>query len=169
VAIDGPGFFQVKLPDGSTVYTRDGTFRIDPSGRLVTSAGFIVQPPITVPTNFTSINIGPGGTVTVTTADAPSTPRTVGQITLARFANPPGLTALGNNLFAASPASGRPVISAPEQSGTGALRQGFLEGSNVDATTELANLLVAQQYFTSNSQAIIVANEMLQTTVALIA
>jgi flagellar basal-body rod protein FlgG len=169
VAIDGAGFFQIKLPDGTTVYTRNGSFRIDTQGRLVTSDGFVVQPPITVPANFTSITIAPGGTVTVTTADQPNTPRTVGQITLVRFANPPGLTALGNNLYAASTASGQPVKSAPEQGGTGALRQGFLEGSNVDATTELANLLVAQQYFASNSQAVIVENEMLQTTVALIA
>ncbi len=169
VAIDGPGFFQVSLPGGGTAYTRDGSLQIDPTGRLVTSAGNLIQPPITVPTNFTSLVIGTDGTVQVFTPDSPNTPRTVGQIMLVRFANPPGLTNLGGNLFAASPASGSPVTEVPGQAGTGVLRQGFLEGSNVNAAAELTNLLIAQQTFVANSQVSVVANDMLTTTAQLVA
>jgi flagellar basal-body rod protein FlgG len=168
VAIDGNGFFQITRPDGTTAYTRDGAFIVDSQGHLVTSDGSLVQPSFTIPTNFTAITIAPDGTVSVTTPGS-TTFRVVGNLTLVRFANPPGLTSIGNNEYTASPASGQPVISPPGQGGTGLLRQGFLEGSNVDATTELANLLVAQQWFTANSQAIVVANEMLITTTELVA
>ncbi|HEX5270950.1 MAG TPA: flagellar basal-body rod protein FlgG [Gemmataceae bacterium] len=167
VAIDGSGFFVVKLPDGSTAYTRAGNFVVNSNGQLVTSDGNFLQPPITVPTNFTAISIATDGTVSVTVPGS-STFQKVGQITLARFANPPGLVSVGNTLFAPSPASGSAVITTPGQTGTGLLRQGFLEGSNVDATTELANLLVAQQTFVANSQAIITANDMLLTTAELV-
>jgi flagellar basal-body rod protein FlgG len=169
VAIDGAGFFQVLRPDGTTAYTRDGTLSVDPTGRLVTADGLLLQPPITVPTNFTSISIGTNGTVQVLTPNSPNTPITVGQITLANFANPPGLVSLGGNLFAASPASGSPVVGVPGTSGFGVLRQGFLEGSNVNAASELTNLLIAQQTFVANSQTVVVANEMLLTTAELVA
>ncbi len=168
VAINGNGFFQVRLPDGSTAYTRAGNFVVNSDGQLVTSDGNFLVPPITVPTNYTAITIGTDGTVSVMVPGS-LTPRTVGQITLVNFANPPGLVSVGNNLFAASPASGSPVVSVPGQGGTGILQQGFLEGSNVNPTTELANLLVAQQSFVANSQAIIAANDMLLTTAELVA
>jgi flagellar basal-body rod protein FlgG len=167
VAIEGQGFFKVKRPDSSIAYTRSGTFQVSSTGQLVTSDGFLLQPPITVPTNFTSISIGTDGTVSVTTPSS-ATLQKVGQITLTRFANPPGLISVGNTLYSASPASGSPVTAVPGQGGTGLLRQGFLEGSNVDAATELTNLLIAQQTFSANSQAIVVANEMLTTTAELV-
>ncbi len=167
VAINGNGFFQVTLPDGSTAYTRNGSFVVNANGQLVTTDGNFLQPPITVPTNYTGITIAANGTVTVTVPNS-LTSRTVGQITLVNFANPPGLTSVGNTLFAASPASGSPVISIPGQAGTGILQQGFLEGSNVNATTELSNLLIAQQTFSANSEAINAANNLLITTTELV-
>jgi flagellar basal-body rod protein FlgG len=168
VAIDGNGFFQVSLPDGRTAFTRAGNFVANANGQLVTSDGNFLQPPITLPPNFTAVNIASDGTVSASTPTSGGF-QTVGQITLVRFANPPGLTGIGNNLFAASPASGSPITSAAGQGGTGLLRQGFLEGSNVNATTELANLLIAQQSFTANSQAIVAANNMLIATTELVA
>ena len=168
VAINGSGFFQVKKPDGSIAYTRAGSFQINANGQLVTSDGFIVQPPITVPTNYTAISIGTNGVVEVTTPTQPVFQK-VGQLTLARFANPPGLTGVGTNLFVPSSASGSAVIDVPGQGGTGILQQGFLEGSNVDPVTELTNLIVAQQTFAANSQVIVAASELLQATTELVA
>lgn len=168
VAIDGNGFFQLTLPGGAVRYTHDGSFRVDPTGRLVAADGSLVQPPIVIPPRTTAINIGPDGTVTVTTADAPTSPRTVGQLTLVNFANPPGLTSVGNNQYVASLASGKAVTAVPGQGGTGLLRQGFLEGSNVNAATELVNLLIAQRSFAFNSQAIQVANQMLTSATSLV-
>jgi flagellar basal-body rod protein FlgG len=167
VAIDGDGLFAVTLPNGGTAYTRAGNFTVNANGQLVTSDGNFLQPPITVPTNYTSITIGTDGTVSVTVPGS-STPQTVGQLTLVRFANEPGLTAVGNNLFTASAASGSPVTSVAGQGGTGLIRQGFLESSNVDPTTELANLIIAQQTFVANSQAIVAANNLLIATTELV-
>jgi flagellar basal-body rod protein FlgG len=165
VAIDGNGFFQVLRPDGSTAFTRNGTFQVAPTGQLRTADGFLLQPAIFIPPNASQINIATNGTVTVVVGGVT---QTLGQITLVDFANPPGLTAVGTNLYLASEASGKPVTSGPGTGGTGLLRQGFLEGSNVDAATELTNLLIAQQSFVFNSQAITVANQMLQSTAALL-
>ena len=167
VAIDGNGFFQVTGPGGAVYYTRDGTFQINSTGRLVTANGHIVQPPIVVPANATSVTIGTDGTVSVLTPGS-STPKVVGQLTLVRFANPPGLNSEGNNLFTATSSSGSPVTGTPGQSGSGLLRQGFLEGSNVDPTTELANLLIAQQWFVANSHGVQVASQMLSDTTDLV-
>jgi flagellar basal-body rod protein FlgG len=166
VAINGNGFFQLARADGSTVYTRNGAFQLDPNGRLVAADGSIVQPPITVPSGTLSVNIAADGTVTVNSQSAPDTFTPIGQLTLVRFANPPGLTALGGNVYAASQASGSPTVSVPGQNGTGTLVQGFLEGSNVDPTTELINLLIAQQSYVFNAQAIQIANQMLTDTAA---
>jgi flagellar basal-body rod protein FlgG len=168
VAIDGNGFLQVGLPDGTTAYTRNGTLQVTPDGKLRNSDGFLIQPSIVIPPNTLSIGIATDGTVTVLTSTAPTTPQTVGQITLVNFANPPGLTALGTNVYQASSASGSPVKSAPGQGGTGLLRQGYLEGSNVDPTTELANLLIAQQSFVANGKSIDVASQMLSSTTTLL-
>jgi len=167
VAIVGNGFFQVTLPGGSTAYTRNGSFQIDPTGRLVTTDGFLVQPPIIVPTNFPAISFAPNGVVSVTTPSS-IVFQPVGQLTLTLFANPPGLIGQGSNLFLASGASGRPVTAIPGQGGAGTLQQGFLEGSNVNPATELTNLLIAQQTFVANSQVIVAASEMLSDTVGLI-
>jgi flagellar basal-body rod protein FlgG len=167
VAIDGNGFLQVQVGDG-TAYTRNGTLQMTPNGNLRTSDGFLLQPSITIPPNTTAISIAPDGTVSVITSGVPGTSQNVGQITLVNFANPPGLTAQGTNLYQASSASGSPVKNVPGQGGTGLLRQGHLEGSNVDPTTELANLLIAQQSFVANGKAIDIASQMLATTTSLL-
>ncbi len=169
VAIDGNGFFQVKAANGSVLYTRGGSFQLDSQGRLVTSDGSLVQPPITVPSNTTTVTIAANGTVSVVTSSAPNTSQVVGNLTLVRFANPPGLNSVGNNLYAATSASGSPVTNTPGQSGTGLLRQGFLEGSNVDPTTELANLLISQEWFVANGHVVQTASEMLSATTDLVA
>jgi flagellar basal-body rod protein FlgG len=166
VAIEGNGFFQVTRPDGTTAFTRDGTFRVDANGQLVTADGSLVQPAITFPPGTTSITIGADGAVTAV-VNGTATP--VGELTLANFPNPPGLTPLGNNFYAASAASGNATTATPGQTGTGTLVQGFLEGSNVNPATELTNLLIAQATFAANSRAVVVENQMLTDTVSLIA
>jgi flagellar basal-body rod protein FlgG len=168
LAVDGNGFFQLALPGGNTVYTRDGTFQTDTKGRIVSSDGSIVQPPITIPAGTVSINIATDGTVSVANQNSPNTFQTIGQLKIANFVNPSGLTSLGNNEYAATAASGPVTVLTPGQDGAGLIRQGVLEGSNVDPTTELANLLVAQQTFSYNSQALSVANQMLVDTATLI-
>jgi flagellar basal-body rod protein FlgG len=166
LAVSGNGFFKLALPGGGVVYTRDGSFQLDSMGRIVSAQGFLLQPTITVPPGTTSISVGTDGTVT---AFVGATPQVVGQITLTLFVNPPGLTAVGNNQFAASSSSGSPVTVTPGQNGAGIIEQGFLEGSNVNPTTELTNLLIAQQTFVFNSEAIQIASQMLLTTAELVA
>jgi flagellar basal-body rod protein FlgG len=163
VAINGNGFFRVTTAGGQTAYTRDGVFSLDANGRLVTQNGDILTPPITIPLNAQTITIASDGTVTVT-AGTPPTTQQVGQITLARFANNSGLLRLGNSLFAETPASGPPLVSAPGTNGAGTLQQGALENSNVNVTTELINLILAQSTFSFNAQAFQVSNQLLQTT-----
>jgi flagellar basal-body rod protein FlgG len=165
VAISGPGFFQLSLPDGTTAYTRDGTFRIDAAGQLVDESGFIVTPPITFPPETSSFVIAADGTVTATT---PAGPQVIGQIQLARFVNPGGLLRIGNTLFTESPASGPPTVGAPGTNGLGTLQQGFVEQSNVELVTELVNLIIAQQTFTVNTQALGIENDVLAVTADLI-
>jgi flagellar basal-body rod protein FlgG len=165
VAIQGSGFFQVARPDGSVAFTRDGSFRLDSSGRLVTADGLLLQPPIVVPPGTNSISVAADGTVT---ALAGNSTQVLGRLTLVRFPNAPGLIGLGSNLYAASAASGGPATSVPGLGATGTLAQGFLEGSNVNPTTELVNLLIAQQTFAANSQAIVAENQMLTDTVSLV-
>ncbi len=167
VAIEGDGFFRVALPGGALRYTRDGSFVRDANGLLTTGDGFAVQPPITVPANATSVSIGADGSVFASVPSQP-TPQLLGQITLAKFRNPTGLSAEGNNLFAETPSSGPPLVVTPGQSGTGALRQGFLEGSNVEVVSELTNLLLAQRAFSFNAEVIRVSSEMLRSTSDLI-
>jgi flagellar basal-body rod protein FlgG len=164
VAIEGNGFFPVALPDGGVAFTRDGSFRLDPSGRLVTADGSLVQPGIVVPPGAASVSIASDGTVTALVG----APQVLGRLTLVRFPNPPGLTSLGGNLYAASAASGSPAGAVPGQGGTGTLAQGFLEGSNANPTTELVNLLIAQQTFAANARAVAVENQMLTDTVSLV-
>jgi flagellar basal-body rod protein FlgG len=168
VAIQGNGFFQVTRPDGSVAYTRDGSFRLDPSGRLVTADGSLVQPSIVVPPGATAVTIAADGTVTANVGGSSVSAQVVGQLTLVNFPNAPGLTSVGNNLYAASAASGNPTTAVPGQGGTGTLAQGLLEGSNVNPTTELVNLLIAQQTYASNTRAILIASQMLSDTVDLI-
>jgi flagellar basal-body rod protein FlgG len=160
VAIQGKGFFQVTMPDGTATYTRDGTLRLNSQGQIVTSQGNLLSPALTVPADTTDISIGADGTVDVIQGGS-STPTNIGQITLATFANPGGLIALGGNLFKESASSGAATTGVPGQGGLGELTQGFLEGSNVDVVTELVSLILAQRAYEINSRAIRSSDDMM--------
>lgn len=164
VAIEGNGFFRVTAPNGGFLYTRDGAMRLNSNGELVTSDGFFVEPRITIPQDALSISIGNDGTISVVSASSPNSSQVVGQLNLTRFANPAGLSAEGRNLFAESPASGPAQEARPGQNGTGLVRGGFLEGSNVEVVKELVNLIQAQRAYEFNTKAIRVADEMLSLT-----
>ncbi len=167
VAIQGEGFFQFTAADGSLVYSRDGALQINSLGQLINGSGFPLSPAITLPPNILSIQIATNGVVSVITSSSP-TPVTVGSIRLARFANPAGLVAVGDNLFRASAAAGSAVVGIPSEDGFGTTEQFFLEQSNVDVASELVNLLVAQRAFEFNARVITVTDEMLQETADLI-
>lgn len=164
VAIEGNGFFRVQAPGGGFRYTRDGAFRINANGELVTSDGFFVEPRLTIPPDASSVTVGNDGSVSVVTASSPNSSQRIGQLTLTRFANPAGLSAEGRNLFIESPASGTAQDITPGQDGAGLLRGGFLERSNVDVVQELVNLIQAQRAYEFNTKAIRVADEMLART-----
>jgi flagellar basal-body rod protein FlgG len=163
VAIQGSGWFKILLPDGTFNYTRDGSFQMDNQGRIVTAEGNLVQPTITIPPNSTGVTINQQGQVSVTLPGS-TTSSILGQFTLTTFINDAGLQAQGNNLFAATPASGTPQDTTPGVNGSGTLLQGSLEQSNVSAVTEISNLIAAQRAYEMNSKVITAADEMLQTT-----
>ena len=160
-AIQGAGFFQVLLPDGSTAYTRDGSFQTDSQGQLVTSSGFPLQPAITIPANAQSLTIGRDGTVSDTTPGA-SAPTQVGAIQLATFINPAGLQSKGENLYVETSASGNANTNAPGANGAGLLTQGYVETSNVNVVEELVNMIQTQRAYEINSKAITTSDQMLQ-------
>ncbi|WQY53938.1 flagellar basal-body rod protein FlgG [Helicobacter pylori] len=162
VAITGKGFFQVQLPDGTTVYTRSGNFKLDEQGNLVTSEGYLLIPQITLPEDTTQVNIGVDGTVSVTQG-LQTTSNVIGQITLANFVNPAGLHSMGDNLFSITNASGDAIVGNPDSQGLGKLRQGFLELSNVRLVEEMTDLITAQRAYEANSKSIQTADAMLQT------
>jgi len=162
VAIQGRGFFQILQPDGTTAYTRAGSFQLSPSGQIVTADGFTVQPGITVPQNTVAISINASGQVQAQVAGQ-TAPQTVGQFQLANFPNEAGLEALGNNLFLETPASGQPITGNPTAIGFGALNQGLLETSNVDIVSEITNLITAQRSYEMNSKVIQVSDQMSST------
>ena len=161
VAIEGSGFFQVQLPDGTTGYTRDGAFQLNSNGQLVTSAGYTVQPGITIPAAARSVTVAKDGTVAITLQGQPQ-PQTVGQLQIATFVNPGGLDPLGGNLFAESASSGTPNAGAPGANGHGSLRQGFVEGSNVNVVEELVSMIATQRAYEMNSKSIQTSDQMLQ-------
>ena len=161
VAIEGSGFFQVQLPDGTTGYTRDGAFQLNSTGQLVTSAGYTVQPGITIPAAARSVTVAKDGTVAITLQGQPQ-PQTVGQLQIATFVNPGGLDPLGGNLFAESASSGTPNAGAPGSNGIGSLRQGFVEGSNVNVVEELVSMIATQRAYEMNSKSIQTSDQMLQ-------
>jgi flagellar basal-body rod protein FlgG len=161
VAIQGAGFFQVLLPDGTTAYTRDGSFQVDSQGQLVTSSGFTIQPTITIPTGAESITIARDGTVSVTTAGTVAATQ-VGTLQLATFINTAGLQAKGENLYVETAASGNPNIGAPGANGIGTLSQGYVETSNVNVVEELVNMIQTQRAYEINSKAITTSDQMLQ-------
>jgi len=160
VAIQGRGFFQILQPDGTTAYTRAGSFQLSPTGQVVTADGFTVQPGITVPQNTVAISINASGQVQAQVAGQ-TAPQTVGQFQLANFPNEAGLEALGNNLFLETPASGQPITGNPTSIGFGALNQGLLETANVDIVSEITNLITAQRAYEMNSKVIQTTDQMM--------
>lgn len=167
-AIQGPGFFQLTLPNGETRYTRDGAFQLNANGNFVNSDGFLIQPQITIPQDAVSVSIGSDGTVSVINAGASNASVTLGQLTLVRFPNPAGLNAEGRNLFSETASSGSPIIATPGQNGTGLLQQGWLERANVEAVTELVNLILAQRAFEFNTRSVRTSDEMLASATNLV-
>ncbi|MGI6037439.1 MAG: flagellar basal-body rod protein FlgG [Limnochordia bacterium] len=162
IVIEGDGFFRVLLHDGSYAYTRDGAFKRDGLGRVVTSDGYMLEPDIYIPEDAVAINIGADGTVDVM-VDGDDRPDPAGQILLYRFVNPAGLQSYGRNLYRPTAASGDPIEGTPGIEGFGALAQGYLEMSNVEVVEEMVNMIIAQRAYETNSKAIQASDEMLQT------
>jgi flagellar basal-body rod protein FlgG len=161
VAISGDGFFQILQPDGTLAYTRDGSFKLSPTGQLITSNGSLLQPTVQVPNNAQSITIGSDGTVSA--AIAGSTANSVlGNLTVARFINPAGLESIGQNLLRANAASGAVQQLKPGVNGAGVLVQGGVEASNVNVVEEMVNMIETQRAYEVNSKAIASADEMLK-------
>lgn len=163
VAVRGEGFFVVQLPDGRTAYTRDGTFERDNTGLLVSVDGYQIEPGITIPDTANSVSIGADGTVEAFLG-TDTEPTQIGQIQLARFVNKGGLESIGNNLFVETAASGPAQIGTPNTDGMGDLMQGYLEMANVNAVTEIADLIAAQRAYEMNARVVSGADEMLQAT-----
>lgn len=161
VAIQGNGFFQVQMPDGTVAYSRDGAFQVNATGQMVTATGHVVNGPITIPQNAQSVTIAADGTVSVMLPSA-TAPANVGTLTLANFINPPGLEPRGQNLFAETVASGTPITGAAGSNGLGTLQQGFLETSNVNVVQELVTMIQTQRAYEMNSKAIQTSDQMLQ-------
>ena len=159
--VNGNGFFQVSLPDGTAAYTRDGSFQTDANGQMVTSSGFLIQPPITIPPNATSITVGRDGTVSVT-AGGTTASQQVGSIQLSSFVNPAGLESKGENLYVETTASGTPNANTPGTNGTGVIMQGYVETSNVNVVEEMVNMIQTQRAYEINSKAITTSDQMLQ-------
>jgi flagellar basal-body rod protein FlgG len=161
LAVQGRGFFQVLLPDGTNAYTRDGSFQIDSTGQMVTASGYTLQPAIIIPSDAITITIAKDGTVSVTTPGS-ATASTIGNLELATFINPGGLQSFGENLFLETAASGTPTTGAPGQSGFGLINQAFVETSNVNVAEELVNMIQAQRAYELNARVITTSDQMLQ-------
>lgn len=160
VVINGNGFFQVLMPNGTTAYTRDGSFQTDPNGQLVTASGYPVQPAITLPQGTTSMTIASDGTVSVIQAGSTASVQ-VGQMQLATFLNAAGLQSAGENLYTETDASGAANQTAPGQNGAGILNQGYIESSNVNVVEELVNMIQTQRAYEINSKVITTSDQML--------
>ncbi|MBL8260663.1 MAG: flagellar basal-body rod protein FlgG [Candidatus Competibacteraceae bacterium] len=161
MAINGRGFFQVQLPDGTAAYTRDGSFQLNAEGQLVTSNGYLLQPEITVPGNAQTVTISSDGTISAQLPNDPK-PNQIGTLQLADFVNPAGLQAAGGNLFLESAASGSPQTGQPGANGVGMIAQGSLETSNVNVVEELVDMIETQRAYEMNSKAISTTDQMLQ-------
>jgi flagellar basal-body rod protein FlgG len=162
LAINGRGFLQVQMPDGTTTYTRAGSLQLNQNGQIVTPDGLQVLPTITVPQNAVAVTINSSGQV-LATIDGQVAQTTLGQLQLATFTNPTGLQAIGDNLLKETDSSGSPVVGNPTAAGFGSLVQGSLESSNVDIVSEMTNLITAQRTYEMNSKVIKTADEMLTT------
>ena len=163
VAIRGEGFFKIRMPDGRTAYSRDGSFDLDSQGQLVTRDGYLVDPGITVPQNATAVTISGSGAVQAT-IPGQTEPQVLGQIQLARFINKSGLESLGDNLFTETPASGPAIDGNPGSDGFGNLQQSYLEEANVNAVTEISSLIAAQRAYEMNARIVTAADQMLSST-----
>jgi flagellar basal-body rod protein FlgG len=161
VAIQGRGFLQVLLPDGNLAYSRDGAFKMDETGQLVTSSGYVIQPAITLPSNATTVTIGSDGVVSALIPGS-AAPTQVGSIQLADFINPTGLQSVGENLYLETASSGSPSTGTPGLNGLGTVIQGALETSNVNVVEELVNMIETQRAYEMNSKAIQTTDRMLQ-------
>jgi flagellar basal-body rod protein FlgG len=162
LAISGGGLFQISLPTGETAYTRAGSFQLSPTGQLVSVDGYTVDPAITIPANAVQITVNSSGQVLAQIAGQVAE-QNVGQLTLASFANPAGLSPVGDNLFLETPASGSATTGNPGVTGLGTILQGFLETSNVNTVSEITNLITAQRAYEMNSKVIQTSDEMLST------
>ena len=161
MAIEGRGFFEVLMPDGSQAFTRDGSFQVDAQGQMVTSSGYVVQPAITIPEGAQSISVAADGTVSVVIPGS-SIATQVGNLQVTDFVNPAGLQPLGKNLFAETASSGTPSAGNPGLNGLGTIMQGFIESSNVNVVEELVNMIETQRAYEINSRAISTSDQMLQ-------
>jgi len=161
VSVSGRGFFQILRPDGDISYTRDGSFKLDSSGQLVTSGGYPLEPSITIPEDSLSVTIGVDGTVSVLQPGS-GTPSQVGNITLADFVNPTGLDPIGENQFRESLSSGTPTVGTPGETGVGLISQGSLETSNVNVVEEMVSMIETQRAYEMNSKAISTSDQMMQ-------
>jgi flagellar basal-body rod protein FlgG len=159
--IQGDGFLQFTKPDGTLAYSRDGSLRMDETGRVVNSDGLPLQPEITIPSEATSVQVAKDGTVSVSVPGS-TQPTNVGQIELARFINEPGLSSEGGNLYSATSSSGQPVTGTTGLTGLGVIQQGLLERSNVEVVQEMVDMIVAQRAYEVNSKSIQTADEMMQ-------
>ena len=163
MAINGLGFFQVQLPDGTTAYSRAGSMQLNATGQLVTADGYTVIPNITVPSTATSVSVNASGQVLATIAGQ-TAQQTLGQLQLANFVNPAGLEAIGNNLLKETTASGTAITGNPQTTSFGSIVQGSLETSNVDTVSEITNLIAAQRAYEMNSKIIKTGDEMMNLT-----
>jgi len=161
LVIEGNGFFQVLQADGTVAYTREGSFKLDKDGRLVTAIGLPLEPEIVIPQEATNVSISHDGTVSVLVPGT-TAPQDVGQVTLAKFINSGGLKSLGYSLYEATDASGEPTIGTPGLEGFGIVSEGYLEMSNVQVVEEMANMIIAQRAYEVNSKAIQTTDEMLR-------
>jgi flagellar basal-body rod protein FlgG len=166
LAVQGKGFFQITMPDGSTAFTRDGTFQLNASGQVVTHDGYTVQPGITAPSNAVDVTINNSGQVLVK-IEGQVALSNVGQLQISTFLNDAGLEAVGDNLYKETPASGTATSGTPGSTGFGTILQGFLETSNVNAVEEISNLISAQRAYEMNSKVIQTSDEMMGTLTAL--
>ncbi|MBL6750922.1 MAG: flagellar basal-body rod protein FlgG [Nevskia sp.] len=161
LAINGRGFFQIQMPDGTLAYTRDGSFQVNNQGQMVNANGYLLQPGVTIPQGAQSVTISGDGIVSVTVAGQ-TAPQQVGTLTIADFINPAGLESHGDNLYAETQASGSPQTGTPGLNGLGSLVQGSLEASNVNVVEEMVNMIETQRAYEMNSKAISTTDQMLQ-------
>lgn len=159
LAIQGEGFFQVKKDDGTYAYTRDGSFKVNSSGQLTTTSGFLLDPGITLDENVAGISVSKNGVVEAKLIDGTSV--SLGNVELVRFINPAGLESLGDNLYAETPSSGNPLVGNPGVSGYGQIVQGYLESSNVDIVEEMISMITAQRAYEINSKTVKTVEEMM--------